>query len=71
MDMTQTETATRNGYTMVTAEDAPLGMQLWPTTRPDAAPNFTLDAVAVIRTVNGERVVWAYQNGSTRTFLKG
>ncbi len=64
-------TVTHIDYDMVIAEDAPLGVQLWPTIRPSAAPNFTLDKVAVVRTVNGEHVVWTYQNGATRTFSKG
>jgi len=53
------------------AEEAPLGVQLWPTRSPEFAPNFTLDSVAVVRNASGVHVVWTYQNGSTRFFRVG
>lgn len=65
---------------LVTAETAPLGVQLWPTTD-DAryARNFTLESVEIItrklRDVSGTyaraEVVWTYQNGSERHFAPG
>jgi hypothetical protein len=61
-EMTKTET--------VKAKDAPLGVQLWPTTSPQYAPNFTLASVTRQANANGsEYVVWQYRNGKTRTFL--
>lgn len=63
----------------VTAEDAPIGVQLWPTTRPECAPNFTLATVEVVtrklRDAFGEQeistVVWTYEGGNVRTFRLG
>ena len=55
----------------VTAENAPIGVQLWPTLTPESAPNFTLDKVAVVRTENGAHVEWTYQSGNVRTFTVG
>jgi hypothetical protein len=57
--------------TTVAAEDAPLGVQLWPTLSPEFAPQFTLDEVATVRTVNGTYVRWTYQDGKTRQFRVG
>ena len=57
-------------YTVI-AEDAPLGVQLWPTTDAKYAPNFTLAQVDVVRLPLGKRVVWTYENGSQRTFALG
>lgn len=57
--------------TTVAAEDAPLGVQLWPTTSPEFAANFTLDRVDTMRGVNGTTVRWVYQNGSERFFGLG
>jgi hypothetical protein len=65
--------------TTVAAEDAPIGIQIWPTTSPEYAPNFTLCAVEVItrkfRDVHGtyERttVEWHYENGNVRYFDLG
>lgn len=65
--------------TTVAAEDAPIGIQIWPTTSPKYAPNFTLYAVEVItrkfRDVHGtsERttVEWTYENGNVRIFDLG
>ncbi len=55
----------------VAAQDAPLGVCLWPVRSPEYAANFTLDNVAVVRDTNGTHVVWAYQNGKVRHFQLG
>jgi len=55
----------------VIAEDAPIGVQLWPTTSPKFAPNFTLASVATVRNEVRSYVVWTYENGSQRTFEMG
>jgi hypothetical protein len=57
--------------TDVTAEDAPIGIQLWPTTSPEYASNFILESVIVTRTAGTEYVTWIYENGKTRVFAKG
>lgn len=54
----------------VIAKDAPLGVQLWPTTSPEYAPNFTLASVTRELNSDGQEfVTWTYQNGKTRMFL--
>lgn len=66
--MTQTSiTATES----VIAEDAPLGVQLWPTRSPEFAPNFTLERVEIVRTEARTFVRWVYQNGNERVFKLG
>jgi hypothetical protein len=55
----------------VIAEDAPIGVQLWPTTDPQYAPNFTLMEVRTVRTATRSYVRWVYENGSERTFDLG
>ena len=55
----------------VTAENAPIGVQLWPTLTPKSATNFTLDKVAVVRNEWGVHVEWTYQNGNVRFFNVG
>jgi hypothetical protein len=67
--------------TLVVAEEAPLGVQLWPTATPDSARNFTLAAVEVLtrkaRQEDGSwceypaTVVWTYQSGNERRFRLG
>lgn len=65
--------------TMITAEDAPIGVQLWPTSSPKYAPNFTLAAVEVVtrktRDASGTHetavVFWTYENSNTRSFSLG
>ena len=57
--------------TLVVAEDAPLDVQLWPTTTPEAGVNFTLRTVAVVRGPNGSWVEWTYLSGATRQFRLG
>ena len=72
--MTMTDT-----ITTVTAEAAPIGIQIWPTMSPEYAPNFTLMAVEVVtrklRDASGtyERtcVEWTYESGNVRTFDLG
>ncbi|MFI7608914.1 hypothetical protein ACIBTV_27890 [Micromonospora sp. NPDC049366] len=56
---------------LVTAETAPLDVQLWPTRAPQYAPNFTLAEVALVHDDNGWHVRWTYQNGNTRRFPLG
>jgi hypothetical protein len=55
----------------VIAEDAPIGVQLWPTRSPEYAPNFTLQSVAIIRREARSYVEWTYENGNTRQFELG
>lgn len=57
--------------TTVTAQTAPLGVLLWPVLDERYAPNFTLDAVDIVRDTNGTHVRWVYQNGKTRRFQLG
>ena len=64
--MTMTENMTE-----VIAEDAPIGVQLWPTRAPEYAPNFTLAKVATVRTATGTHVEWTYESGSQRFFDLG
>lgn len=78
--MTKTGTAFQE-TTLVTAEDAPIGVQLWPTTAPQYARNFTLLSVQVvtrkIRDTAGEwfeypaTVIWTYESGKQRRFRLG
>lgn len=71
--------AETTAITHVVAEDAPIGVQLWPTTHPKYAPNFTLNSVRVdvstLRSAHGSQertvVVWTYENGSNRAFIGG
>lgn len=55
----------------VVAEDAPIGVQLWPTRTPEYAPNFTLASVAVVRSEAPTYVVWTYESGTVRTLALG
>lgn len=57
--------------TTITAQGAPLGVLLWPVRDEQYAPNYTLDAVDIVRDVNGTYVRWVYQNGKTRRFQLG
>lgn len=74
-----TNTAQATETTTVIAQDAPIGIQLWPTTSPEFAPNFTLAAVEVVtrklRDQYGDQeitvVTWTYENGNVRTFGLG
>lgn len=56
----------------VIAENAPIGVQLWPTIHPQYAPNFTLAEVQIIRNEIGSYVRWIYEGDvETRTFQVG
>ena len=55
----------------VIAEDAPVGVQLWPTIAPQYAPNFTLERVETVRNERGTHVRWVYENGTERLFSLG
>lgn len=52
----------------VVAEDAPIGVQLWPTISPEFAPNFTLAEVHTVRNHRGTHVRWVYEGGQERFF---
>lgn len=57
----------------VVAEDAPIGVQLWPT-RPGhvtAWKNFTVREVQIVRTETRRFVRWVYYSGVTRDFELG
>lgn len=55
----------------VIAEDAPIGVQLWPTVSPESAPNFTLMEVRIVRRADRGYVTWIYENGTERYFDLG
>lgn len=55
----------------VTAEDAPIGVQLWPTTNPRYGLNFTIQRVEIVRNSHGTHVCWVYENGAERIFDMG
>ena len=57
--------------TTVIAEDAPIGVQLWPTRSPEFADNFTLERVEIVRDEVRTWVRWTYRNGTTRNFQLG
>jgi hypothetical protein len=57
--------------TTVKAEDAPIGVQLWPTRTPAGAVHFTLLQVRTVRTAATHNVVWHYEDGKTRSFRAG
>jgi hypothetical protein len=60
----------------IAAQDAPIGVQLWPTITAKYALNFTLQSVEIIRrtlrdasgTYDVATVEWTYESGATRTF---
>lgn len=54
--------------TTIAAEDAPLGVPLWPS---HSVRRFTLTAVSVIRDRAGTRVIWLSADGTERTFGVG
>jgi hypothetical protein len=60
-----------NHTASVAAEDAPIGVQLWPTITPESAPAFTLDRVEIVRTETQKYVRWVYQSGTIRVFELG
>lgn len=57
--------------TVIAAEDAPIGVQLWPTIHPQYAPNFRLAEVITHRNAVRTWVEWIYESGKTRSFELG
>jgi len=57
--------------TTVVAEDAPIGVLLWPVRSPEFAPNFTLERVEIVRTAASSFVRWIYESGNERVFNVG
>jgi hypothetical protein len=57
--------------TTVTAEDAPLGVCLWPVLGEQYASNFTLERVETVRSASGTRIHWVYESGKDRWFQPG
>jgi hypothetical protein len=55
----------------VQAQNAPIGVQLWPTISAEHAPNFTLRTVEVVRSAGPTYVRWTYENGTQRMFYPG
>jgi hypothetical protein len=66
----ETKTAAPAATTVI-ADDAPNGVQLWPTLTPAGAPNFTLERVEIVRDAYRTFVRWVYESGTTRTFILG
>ena len=58
-------------YSTVVAEEAPVGVPLWPTREPDHAEFFTLVEVQMVRREERSFVRWVYQSGATREFTPG
>ena len=54
--------------TSVVAQDAPIGIPLWPSTQPES---FTLRHVSIVRNHVASWVVWTYWSGQERTFELG
>lgn len=75
-DAAKLRAITAGTLTQVIAEDAPLGVALWPP-RPGAegvtlaADDVTLASVGVIRTLAGPFVEWTYRSGRVRAFHVG
>lgn len=55
----------------VVAEDAPLGVLLWPVRASQYASNFTLERVEMVRTATRTYVRWVYESGRERLFALG
>jgi hypothetical protein len=55
----------------IVAEDAPIGVQLWPTIDPKFAANYTLAQVGIIRDAYGTHVHWLYEGGAERLSKMG
>lgn len=68
--MTTTTTPPWTSGTVI-AEQAPIGVQLWPTRSPQDAPNFTLAEVRLVRNHRGTHVQWVYEGGQERFFSIG
>lgn len=56
---------------LVKVEDAPIGVQIWPTLAPEFASNFTLERVEIVRDIYRTFVRWVYESGTVRTFALG
>src|SRR5262245_3297238 len=77
-DLTTTAVQVKDEWaeSFVAAEDAPIGVQLWPTTAPGYAHHWTLVSVEVISqkvrdasgTYENTQVVWTYEDGKQRRF---
>jgi hypothetical protein len=58
--------------TTVKAEDAPVGVQLWPTRSTYYAAEYTLHSVTIHRYAHGaDFVLWTFENGKQRRFAIG
>lgn len=57
--------------TTVVAEEAPIGVLLWPVRAPEFAPSYTLMRVETVRTADRHIVRWIYESGQERTFDAG
>lgn len=55
----------------VQAEYAPIGVQLWPTLKPEQGIHHTIRSVAVVRNEVREWVVWTLEDNNIRTFELG
>lgn len=55
----------------VQAEYAPIGVQLWPTRKPEQGIHHTVRSVAVVRNEVREWVVWTLEDNNIRTFELG
>ena len=55
----------------VQAEYAPIGVQLWPTRKPEQGIHHTIRSVAVVRNEVREWVVWTLEDNNIRTFELG
>lgn len=66
-----TTTPTTVTDSSVIAEDAPIGVLLWPVRSSEYAPNYMLASVAIIRDEYRTYVRWTYQGGNVRDFGLG
>jgi hypothetical protein len=55
----------------VQAEYAPIGVQLWPTRKPEQSIHHTVRSVAVVRNEVRSWVVWTLEDNNIRTFELG
>lgn len=53
---------------IVSAEEAPIGVLLWPVVSAGSEPHYTLAEVQVVRREERSFVRWIYQDGKERTF---
>jgi hypothetical protein len=66
-----TQTTQTTATTTVVAEDAPIGVLLWPVRATKYNPNMTLRSVEIVRTATQRYVRWTYENDNTRSFRVG